>query len=106
MKPAILVTFTVKTKKFSSRYEITKFFRTLYGWNQTVCHGEKRYKYKRDGLLDKIPHIRIDQSSFLIPERFFEEVEDFFSHWDDKVIFKTFKVLVEEEFKWLKRKRK
>ena len=102
MKKMILVSFSVRTKKFKSRYEISKFFRMLYGWKQIVSSPSKRYEYERDGVLSSIPYVKIDQSSFFVPEDFAEEIINFFEEWSDKVLFKTFKVLVEEDEEWLK----
>ena len=99
MRHAILISFTVKTNKLS-KYETSKFFRLLYGWKQIVCTPTNRYEYKRAGLLDSIPHIKVDQSTFIVPEEFMDEIIKFFDRWMDKVIFKTFKVLLEEEPEW------
>jgi hypothetical protein len=109
MKKAVLICFSVKSGKFESHYERNKFFRSLYGWKQVIrkevlIRGkkpktqEKIYTYRREGLLDEIPHKKIDQSSFIIPEDSFERVAQFLKEWHDKVIWKTFKVLLEEDF--------
>ena len=99
MKRGILVSFTLRTTKLS-RYQVTKFFRLLYGWKQVVSTQNSRYEYRREGLLDFIPHIKVDQSSFIIPEQSIDEITEFFNKWADKIIFKTFKVLLEENEKW------
>ena len=71
----------------------------LYGWKQ-VIHGKgKKYIYERRGILNRIPHLRIDQSSFIIPKRYFEEITNFLREWEDKVIWKHFEVLINEEIK-------
>jgi hypothetical protein len=109
MKKAVLICFSVKSGKFESHYERNKFFRGLYGWKQMirkeiVVEGkkpktqEKVYTYRREGLLDEMPHIKVDQSSFIIPENNFEKIVRFFEEWHDKVIWKKFKVLLEEDF--------
>jgi len=96
-KRAILIAFTLKTKEFTSRYERVKFFKSLYGWKQIVPSKNREYEYRRPGLLNFIPHIKVDQSSFIIPEDEIDEIMDFFEKWADKVIFRTFKVLLEDE---------
>jgi len=96
-KKAVLITFSVKSKKFESNYERNKFFRGLYGWKQIIAKEKKVYTYRREGLLDEIPHKKIDQSSFIIPEDGFKEIVNFFKEWTDKVIWKTFKVLLDED---------
>ena len=78
IKKAVLVTFSVRSEKFDSNYERNKFFRELYGWKQVVPSEKKTYEYHRDGLLDDIPHKKVDQSSFLIPESNFDEMMEFF----------------------------
>jgi len=108
-KKAVLICFSVKSGKFESHYERNKFFRGLYGWKQMIrkevmIEGkkpktqEKVYTYRREGLLDKMPHKKVDQSSFIVPEDNFEKITRFLKEWHDKVIWKTFKVLLEEDF--------
>jgi hypothetical protein len=96
----------VKSGKFQSYYERNKFFRELYGWKQVirreiVGRGERSkenvYVYKREGLLNEIPHEKVDQSSFIIPEDEFNKIEKFFKEWRDKVMWKSFKVLLDED---------
>jgi hypothetical protein len=101
-KKAVLITFTVKTERFDSVYERNKFFRMLYGWKQIIRKElvrkpkEKVYVYRRVGLLDEIPHVKVDQSSFIIPEKEFQKVFKFLKEWHDKVMFRTFKILLED----------
>jgi hypothetical protein len=102
-KRAVLITFSVESGKFESNYERNKFFRGLYGWKQVIIkhkpeQKEKRYEYHRDGLLDDIPHEKVDQSSFLVPENDFDKIERFFSEWRKKVMFRAFKVLLDDDF--------
>ena len=94
IKKTILITFSVKSEKFDSNYERNKFFRELYGWKQIIPTENKRYEYHRDGLLDEMPHKKVAQSSFIIPEDNFDEMMEFFEHWHKKVMWKTFKVLL------------
>lgn len=96
-KKAVIITFSVKTKKFDSHYERNKFFRGLYGWKQIVRKKKKRYVYNREGLLDEIPHFKVDQSLFLIAKRHLERMRKFFEEWDDKIKWDAFDVLLDEE---------
>jgi len=100
MRKAVLISFSIQTKKFRSRYEASKFFRELYGWKQVVCTQSSRYEYERPGILAEVPHVKIDQSSFLVPEEAAERLLDFFEEWRNKVIFKALKILVEEDLEW------
>jgi len=63
-----------------------------------IAKENKKYVYKRNGLLQEIPHIKVDQSSFIVPEEEFEKIIKFFEEWEDKVIWKNFKVLLDESF--------
>ncbi len=69
----------------------------LYGWEQRIPAENKMYVYKRSGLLDEMPHIKVDQSSFIVPEDDFDKVISFFEQWSNKIIWKTFKVLLEKD---------
>ena len=96
-RKAILITFTIKSERFKSNYERNCFFRGLYGWKQIIKRGEKRYVYRRNGLLDKIPHLRIDESVFIVLEEHLKEIENFLDEWKDKVIWDEFEVLLDEK---------
>ncbi|MBU5688920.1 MAG: hypothetical protein KQA41_01690 [Candidatus Aenigmarchaeota archaeon] len=101
MTETILICFSVKTKKFSNTYERNRFFKELYGWKQVIKKEKRSYEYKRDGLLDKIPHIKVDQSMFIILKRHLQLMEDFFKEWEDKIIWNEFEVLLDKEKKKL-----
>jgi hypothetical protein len=96
-KKAVLITFTVNTSKFESMSERNKFYKELYGWRQVVKKQEKRYIYRRDGLLDEMPHIRVDKSIFIIMREHMEKMRRFLDEWDDKIKWDKFDVLLDEE---------
>jgi len=107
-KKAVMFTFTMKSSGVSNS-EKTKFFKELYGWTQTVPGGKKKYVYHREGVLEDVPHEKVDQSSFLVPESDAEEVMEFFDEWHKKVMLRTFKVLLDDDddfFKEMKTIRK
>jgi hypothetical protein len=95
-RKAVLVMFSVKSQEFSSNYERNKFFRALYGWKQIIPKEKKEYVYQREGLLDEMPHMKVGQSSFIVPEDNFDKIFDFFDEWSKKVMWKNFKVLLED----------
>ncbi len=95
-KKGVLITFSIKTQKCSPS-EKTIFFRKLYGWKQVVPNEDKKYEYERPGILDEMPHEKVDQSSFIIPENHADEIMKFFEEWHNKVIWKTFKVLLDRD---------
>jgi hypothetical protein len=107
-KKAVLICFSVKSGKFESHYERNKFFRGLYGWKQMITKDvfegrarthKKTYTYRREGLLDEIPHQKVDQSSFIVTEDDFTKIMHFLKEWHDKVMWKSFKVLLEDDMK-------
>jgi len=95
-KKAVLFAFTVKSQEFHNNSERNKFFRALYGWKQVVPKENKEYVYQREGLLDEMPHVKVDQSSFIVPEENFDRIFEFFDEWSKKVIWRNFKVLLED----------
>lgn len=95
-KRGTLITFSIRTDKFKTSSEKTIFFRKLYGWKQVVPTEEKTYEYERPGILDEMPHEKVDQSSFIIPEDRTDKIMDFFEEWSNKVMLRTFKVLLEK----------
>jgi len=96
-KRAVLITFTVNTSKFDSMSERNKFYKELYGWKQIVKKEEKRYTYRREGLLDEMPHIRVDKSMFIIMKRHMNMMRRFLEEWEDKIKWDTFDVLLDEK---------
>jgi len=95
-REAVIVTFDTQAKKFHSEYERNKFFRELHGWNQIVPRGGKRYEYRRPGLLDEIPHVRVADSAFIVALENVKRIEDFFDSWEDKVHCEMMKVMMRD----------
>jgi len=93
-KKAMIITFSTKTDKNSDR---TKFFKQLYGWEQTIPGKKKNYEYHREGFLEKIPHKKVGQGSFIVPEDEFDKTMEFFEQWHKKVITNVFKILLEDQ---------
>lgn len=103
-KVAGLISFDCHSHKFDSNYERNKFFRGLYGWKQVIKKRNTVYKYRRHGLLDKIPHIKVDKSVFIVAIKEMERILDYMKEWEDKIDYKTFKVLLgQNKFKKLKK---
>jgi len=91
-KRIVIITFTIRGDKFADPYERNSFYRRLYGWKQVVRKGNSVYEYQKEGLLDTIPHVRIDQSLFAIADAHLREVESFFRRWKQKVMFNAFEM--------------
>jgi len=96
-KKAVLITFRVKTERFESRGERNKIYNSLYGWKQIIRRESKRYTYRRDGILDEIPSMRVDRSMFIIMRQHMDKMRTFLEDWGDKVMWKKFDVLLDEE---------
>ncbi len=94
-KTAILISFNTKSCKFESNSERNKFYSGLHGRKQIIIKKEKRYVYKREGLLDEIPHIKVDNSVFIVAAEHMNRMMQFFSKWEDKVNVRIFPVLLD-----------
>jgi hypothetical protein len=97
MTTAVIITFHTKTDKFESDYDRSKFFRELYGWNQTVPKNDKKYLYRRDGVLDEVPHIRVAESAFIVAIENMKRMTQFFDQWQGKVEFDTVEVMLKKK---------
>lgn len=106
-KMGILISFDTRGEAFESPYERNKFFAKLHGRKQIIIKGGKRYEYRREGLLDTLPHLKVDNSVFIIMEEHMRRMEEFFKEWRDKVMFKSFPVLLDgKEFRKLEKAKK
>lgn len=94
---AVLISFSAQSSEFESNYERNKFYNGLYGRIQRVRHGDDVYKYRREGLLDEVPHIKVDKSVFIVDRDQTDRVLSYFREWKPKVEYKTFRVLLEPE---------
>jgi len=90
---AVLITFRTQTEKLTP-YEKSKFFRGLYGWNQCVPSASKQYEYRRKGVLDEVPHIKVADSVFVVAHDNMETVMDYFEKWADKVQTEMMEVML------------
>jgi hypothetical protein len=95
-KEAALITYNTQRKNFDSVYERNKFYRGLFGYTQKVKKNGKTYEYEKDGLMDEIPHIRIDDSVFIAPKGCVPKVEEYFEDWGDKISKHIFTVIIED----------
>ncbi len=64
---------------------------------ETADGKQRTYIYERRGLLDYIPHKKVDQSSFFVSMDDAEQIFKFFEEWADKVMWKMFKVILEDD---------
>lgn len=94
---AVLISFNTHSDKFESNYERNKFFRGLYGWTQVIRKESSEYRYERDGLLNEIPHIKVDSSVFIVALQEMQRVLSYMEEWEDKIDYDFFKVLLDPE---------
>ena len=100
---AVLISFNTHSEKFESNYERNKFFRGLYGWTQIIRKDSSEYRYRREGLLNEIPHIKVDNSVFIVALREMERIMKYMEEWEDKIDYDFLKVFLEpEEYEKLK----
>jgi hypothetical protein len=92
---AFIITF--HSKAFDSDYERSKFFKELHGWKQIVPREDKRYEYRRKGMLDEVPHIKIADSVFMIAAEHARMVEEFFKQWEDKVEYDMMEIMIRNQ---------
>lgn len=96
-KKASLLTYNTKREEFESMYERNQFYRGLFGYKQTVKRNGKEYEYEKDGLMDEIPNVRIDDSVFIIAKKSKPKVKEYFNEWSPKVSHHIFTVLLEKK---------
>ena len=96
-RTAILISFSTHTERFDSNYERNRFFNGLYGRVQKVRHGDEVYAYRREGLLDEIPHIKVDSSVFIVALQEMERILQYMREWRPKIEYKSFPVLLEND---------
>lgn len=95
-RPASLLSYKTHREKFESMYERNQFYRGLFGYKQTVKKNGKKYEYEKEGLMDEIPNVRIDDSVFIVAKKYSDEVDVYFQEWGEKVTHHMFKVILEE----------
>ena len=93
---AALITYNTERENFESVYERNKFYRGLFGYKQTVRKNGKEYRYEKEGLMDEVPHMRIDDSVFITSTQYVEKVESYFEEWGEKVSKHVFRVVLED----------
>ncbi len=101
----ILISFDMDCSKFDSNYERNKFFRGLYGWEQVIRKNNSVYHYHREGVMNEVPHIKVDNSVFIVALEEMQRILDYFGEWESKIHWKTFQVLLgPEELRLLEKK--
>ena len=87
----IVFRFKEKTEQKS----INQFCKKFYGQN-TSSHRDK-YQYRRHGLLDNIPHIKLIGGVIIIKKDFAEKVIDFLKEYNAEFYIREVILLYEDE---------
>ncbi len=69
----ILIAFTVPTGK--NRTKSSAFVKAFYGQETSSHHG--KYKYRRNGILDEIPHNKLIRGVIIVKSKDASQVIDF-----------------------------
>ncbi len=94
--PVVIITFHTRNDRFDSEYEKSKFFRELHGWKQTVPRNGKRYVYIRKGVLGDVPHIKVAESTFIVPSNEVQAIKQYMEGWADKVEFEMLNMMMRQ----------
>jgi hypothetical protein len=88
-----IIVFRFKEK--TEQKSINQFCKKFYGQN-TSSHGGK-YQYRRHGLLDNIPHIKLIGGVIIIKKDFAEKVIDFLKEYNAEFYIREVILLYEDE---------
>ena len=88
-----IIVFRFKEK--TEQKSINQFCKKFYGQN-TSSHGGK-YQYRRHGLLDNIPHIKLIGGVIIIKKDFAEKVIDFLKEYNIEFYIREVILLYEDE---------
>ena len=75
--------------------EVSKFCQRFYG--QDTSSGKGKYRYRRHGLLDDIPHRKLLRGVIIVKTEDLEKVLDFLGKYDAMVHFREIKLFEEDE---------
>ncbi len=96
-KTGILFSYDTRREKFKSLYDRNKFYRGLFGYKQTVKENGKVYRYEKKGLVNSIPHIKVEDSVIIVLKDDAPCFKAYLDKWSGKVVYRTFKVVLEDE---------
>jgi len=94
--PVMIITFHTRRERFDSDYDRVKFFKGLHGWNQVVPNKQKRYVYRRHGILEGVPHVKVADSTFIVAMENAKRIMEYFEDWSDKVEFEMMEAMMHD----------
>lgn len=95
-RKAALITYDARSDRFDSMYERNQFYRGLFGYKQTVRRNDKVYHYEKGGLLDEVPHIKVEDSVFIIRREHLNKFRAYFNQWSGKIETCVYKIKLED----------
>lgn len=98
-REAILFSYDTKKEMFDSLYDRNKFYRGLFGYKQTVKENGKVYRYEKKGLINKLPHIKVEDSVIILGKENSCCMRDYLEKWSPKVDYRTFRVILNNKQK-------
>lgn len=81
--------------KNNERKNIDKFCKKFYG-QETSSHGGK-YRYRRHGFLDDIPHIKLIRGVIIVPTDSAEKMTQFLEEFNAEFVMRDIILLPEDE---------
>ena len=75
--------------------EVSKFCQRFYG--QDTSSGKGKYRYRRHGLLDDIPHRKLLRGVIIVRTEDLKEVLEFLEKYDALVYYREIILLKEDE---------
>lgn len=96
-KRAVIISFCTRSKNSSLRVSAISFFRGLYGWKQVVTKNDRQYRYVREGVLSEMPHIKVDDSVFIVALKNMQKIIDYFDEWSNKVEWNMKRIILEDD---------
>lgn len=79
---AKIITYTIRHLSVAEQNQLRK---RLNGHNDRSHGGE--YKYRREGLLDKIRHIKPNRGTIIAPKKEAEEMLNLLKNYNAKIIY-------------------
>ena len=89
----IIIIFRLPPRK--RNVEISKFCQIFYG--QDTSYGGGKYRYRRCGLLDEIPHRKLLRGVIIISQKHLKTVLDFLNDYDAEVHVREVKLSERDE---------
>jgi len=88
-----IVVFRLPPRTYNT--EISKFCQRFYGQNTSSHQG--KYIYRRKGLLEEIPHIKLIRGALIVLENDIETIVNFLEAYNAEIHVRTIKLTTDDE---------